>query len=120
MPHDQVIIAPWTDEEGIALRKFIPADVPLIRLTGQVPTDHFDDAYFARMKQIGLTGFSVNWLNLTQAFTDAAHAHGMKVYAWTINDAPDIAGAALLGVDGVITDDAANTMKLLAELRPTK
>jgi len=117
MPHDQVIIAPWTDEEGIALRKHVPADVPLIRLTSQVPTERFDDAYFEKMKQIGLTAFSVNYQYLTQAFADAAHQHGMKIYAWTVNEPSDVALVALMGVDGVITDDAANTMKLVAELQ---
>ena len=29
----------------------------------------------------------------------------MKVYAWTLNDPIDIAGACLNGVDGIITDD---------------
>jgi glycerophosphoryl diester phosphodiesterase len=116
MPHDQVILAPWTDDEGVALRKHIAADVPMIRLTSPVPTDTLDSSYFDRMKQIGFSGFSVNYQNLTQAFVDAAHKNGMKVYAWTINESPDVALAALMGVDGVITDDAANTMKLLAEL----
>jgi glycerophosphoryl diester phosphodiesterase len=117
MPHDQVIIAPWTDEEGIALRKHIAGDVPMIRLTSPVPTETLDASYFERMKQIGFSGFSVNYQYLTQAFVDAAHKNGMKVYAWTINDAPDVALVALMGVDGVITDDPANTMKLLAELQ---
>jgi glycerophosphoryl diester phosphodiesterase len=38
------------------------------------------------------------------------------VYTWTLNDAPDVAGAALLAVDGVITDDPAATIKLLNSL----
>ncbi|MEA2708763.1 MAG: Glycerophosphoryl diester phosphodiesterase family, partial [Phycisphaerales bacterium] len=75
-----------------------------------------DDAYFAKMKQIGFSGFSVNWENLSKEFVDAARKNGMKIYVWTINENPDIAGAALLGVDGVITDDAAVTAKILAEL----
>jgi glycerophosphoryl diester phosphodiesterase len=120
MPHDQVILAPWTDNEGVALRKHVPADVPMIRLTSPVPTDTLESSYFDRMKQIGFSGFSVNYQHLTQAFVEAAHKNGMKVYAWTINDAPDVALAALMGVDGVITDDAANTMKLLEELAPGK
>jgi len=115
-PHDQLIVAPWEDAEGIALRKHVPADVPMIRLTSKVPTETVDDAYFATMKSIGFSGFSVNWQYLTDKFTRAAQKHGMKVYAWTVNDAPDIAGAALLGVDGVITDDSAATIKLLAAL----
>ena len=88
----------------------------MIRLTTKVPTDVVDDAYFAKMKQIGFSGFSVSWPYLTKEFVDAAHKNGMKVYVWTVNDNPEIAGSALIGVDGVITDDAAATAKILAEL----
>jgi glycerophosphoryl diester phosphodiesterase len=114
-PTSGIIVAPWTDEEGVAVHRHLP-DVTMIRLTSKVPTDQFDDAYFSRMKQIGFSAFSVNWVNLTQAFIDAAHGHGMKVYAWTINDAPDVAGCVFAGVDGIITDDPPTTMKRVAEL----
>jgi glycerophosphoryl diester phosphodiesterase len=114
-PTDQVILAPWEDAEGVALRKHVK-DVPMVRLTSPVPTKTIDDAYFAKMKSIGFSGFSVNFGNLTTAFVDAAKRNGMKVYAWTINDNPEIAGAMLLGVDGIITDDPAVTAKTVAEL----
>jgi glycerophosphoryl diester phosphodiesterase len=114
-PKDQVILAPWTDDEGVALRKHVP-DVPMIRLTGKLPTDNFDDAYFAQMRDKGFSGFSINWQNLSEAFVKAAHKNGMKVYVWTINDAPDIAGAVLLGVDGVVTDDSAATARTIAKV----
>jgi glycerophosphoryl diester phosphodiesterase len=114
-PSNEWILAPWEDEEGVALRQHLP-DVPMIRLTTKLPTDNFDDAYFARMKQIGFSGFSVSWPHLTQAFIDAARAHGFTIYTWTVNDPPDVAGATLANVDGIITDDPAATMKLIAEL----
>lgn len=114
-PKDQVILAPWTDEEGVALRKHV-RDVPMIRLTSKLPTDTFDDAYFAQMREKGFSGFSINWLNLSEAFVKAAHKNGMKVYVWTINDAPDIAGAVLMGVDGVVTDDSAATARTIAQV----
>ena len=114
-PRDQVILAPWTDEEGADLRKYIP-DVAMVRLTTRIPTDNFDDAYFARMKQIGFSGFSVSYPALSDSFVKAAHKNDMKVYVWTVNDPPEVAGSVLLGVDGIITDDAASTMKLVEEL----
>ncbi len=115
-PSDQWILAPWEDAEGAALRQHLPADIPMIRLTSKIPTEKFDDAYFSRMKGIGFSGFSVNWQYLSAAFIDAAHAHGSNVYVWTVNDAPDIAGAVLNGVDGIITDDVPTVMKLVSEL----
>jgi glycerophosphoryl diester phosphodiesterase len=114
-PRDQVILAPWEDAEGVAVRQYVK-DVPMIRLTSKLPTASFDDAYFAKMKQMGFSGFSINWQNLTDDFVRAAQKNGMKIYVWTINDAPDISGAALLGVDGVVTDDSANTRKQLLQL----
>ena len=114
-PREQVILAPWEDAEGVALRQYVK-DVPMIRLTSKLPTAKFDDAYFAKMKQTGFSGFSINWQNLTDDFVRAAQKSGMKIYAWTINEPCDIAGAALLGVDGVVTDDSANTRKLLSQL----
>jgi glycerophosphoryl diester phosphodiesterase len=114
-PSNQLILAPWEDAEGSALRQHLP-DVPMIRLTSKLPTDKFDDAYFSHMKQIGFAGFSVDWRYLNDAFIDAAHKNNMKVYTWTVNDAPDTAGAVLSGVDGIITDDAPTTMKLVSEL----
>jgi glycerophosphoryl diester phosphodiesterase len=114
-PKDQIILAPWEDAEGVALRKHVK-DVPMIRLTTPVPTKTIDDAYFAKMKSIGFSGFSVNFGNLTKAFVDAARKNGMNVYAWTINDNPEIAGAMLLGVDGIITDDPAVTAKTVGQL----
>jgi len=115
-PHELLILAPWEDAEAVALRKHVPATIPMIRLTSKVPTETVNDAYFKKAKSIGLSGFSVNWQYLTQEFVKGAQASGMKVYAWTLNEPSDLAGAALLGVDGIITDDSAATIKLLAEL----
>ena len=112
-PSDHWILAPWVDAEGSKLRHYL-SDVPMIRLTSKIPTDKFDDAYFAKMKQIGFSGFSVQWQNLTDEFIDAAHAHQFKIYCWTVNDGPDVNGSVLAGVDGIITDDAPTTSKLVA------
>jgi len=111
-PSDGWILAPWEDEEGVALRQYLP-NVPMIRLNTKIPTDKFDDVYFARMKQIGFSGFSIGWPYLTQAFVDAARAHGFTVYTWTVNEPIDVAGAMLANVDGIITDDVTATMKLV-------
>lgn len=115
-PIDQVILAPWTVEEGADLRKYV-ADVPMILLHSKLPTKSHSDDELAALKAVGFSGFSIDWRVLTPAFVDAAHKNGMKVYVWTLNEAPDIAGAALLGVDGIVTDDPAVTIKLLAQLK---
>jgi glycerophosphoryl diester phosphodiesterase len=111
---DQWILAPWEDDEGIELRKYLP-DVPMIRLTSKT-VDRFDEAYFSKMKSIGFSGFSVDWHWLSLSFINAAHHAGMKVYTWTINDPADIDGAVLAGVDGIITDQSAETMEQVQSL----
>lgn len=112
-PSDQVMLAPWDDHDGAALRALMP-EIPLIRL-GEAPAS-FDDAYFERMKQIGFSGFSFSWRTLSLPFIDRAHEHGMKVYTWTLNDSADVSGAVLAGVDGIITDDPRATMQMIDQL----
>lgn len=41
---------------------------------------------------------------VTQAFVDHAHAHGVEVHVWTINDLDEISALLDLDVDGIITD----------------
>ena len=41
---------------------------------------------------------------VTRAFVDHAHAHGVEVHVWTINDLREIEALIGLGADGIITD----------------
>lgn len=40
----------------------------------------------------------------TRELIDHAHAHGVAVHVWTINDLPQIGSLIDLGVDGIVTD----------------
>ena len=112
---DAWILAPWTDEHGIKLHKVLP-HVPMIRLTGKVPTTQPNDAYFAHMKQLGFTGFSIAYPITPQSFIESAHKAGMNVWVWTVNEPSDVAGAVLLGADGIITDCIPPTTELVSRL----
>jgi glycerophosphoryl diester phosphodiesterase len=54
----------------------------------------------------GLSAFSVHpRIDLTTPeFVETAHAHGLKVYVYTVNRAPDIDRMFRLGADGVFTN----------------
>ncbi|HZB48740.1 MAG TPA: glycerophosphodiester phosphodiesterase family protein, partial [Mycobacteriales bacterium] len=51
---------------------------------------------------------------LDHRFVAAAHARGLPVHAWTINDRAEMGRLLDLGVDGIMSDDAPG---LRAELR---
>jgi len=44
---------------------------------------------------------------VTPATVRRAHARGIEVHVWTINDPPEAARLRAIGVDGIITDDVA-------------
>ncbi|HKA14960.1 MAG TPA: glycerophosphodiester phosphodiesterase family protein, partial [Myxococcota bacterium] len=50
----------------------------------------------------------------TPALIAAAHAHGVHVHVWTINDPDEIDALLALGVDGVISDYPARVVRAAA------
>jgi glycerophosphoryl diester phosphodiesterase len=51
---------------------------------------------------------------VTRELVEAAHALGLFVHVWTINDAPEMQRLHALGVDGVMSDDPRLLLKTLA------
>lgn len=51
-----------------------------------------------------------------RAFVDRAHAAGLRVIPWTVNDADAIRQQIAAGVDGLITDYPSRARQVLAEL----
>ncbi len=54
-----------------------------------------------------------------QRFVDAAHAVGLKVHVWTINDAREMRWLYELGVDGIMTDRPQVLLETLDAIDPT-
>lgn len=52
---------------------------------------------------------------VTQDFVDDAHASGLAVHVWTINDCEEMRSLLALGVDGIMTDAPAKLARLLAQ-----
>jgi glycerophosphoryl diester phosphodiesterase len=55
---------------------------------------------------------------VTPALIAAAHAHGVHVHVWTINEPDEIAELLELGVDGVISDYPARVVRAAAARAP--
>jgi glycerophosphoryl diester phosphodiesterase len=58
----------------------------------------------ALVKSAGCGTWSMFWQNLTPALVADAHAIGIKVLPWTVNDAGQMGRLIDMGVDGIITD----------------
>ena len=54
---------------------------------------------------------------VTQRFVDTAHAYGIQVHVWTINDRSAMTSLLDLGVDGLVTDHPGRLVRLLEERR---
>lgn len=52
---------------------------------------------------------------VSQDFVDDAHASGLAVHVWTINDCEEMKNLLALGVDGIMTDAPAQLARLLAQ-----
>ncbi len=62
----------------------------------------------------GLSAVSVYNGGVTPGFVASAHAAGLAVYAWTVNDPARIPALLSAGVDGIVTDRVPQTRAVLA------
>ncbi len=69
----------------------------------------------ALVKAAGCTTWSMFWRNLSPQDLAAAHALGLKVLPWTVNDRADMSRLIDLGVDGIITDYPDRLRGVMAE-----
>jgi glycerophosphoryl diester phosphodiesterase len=69
----------------------------------------------ALVKAAGCTTWSMFWRNLTSKDFAAAHALGLKVLPWTVNDRSEMSRLIDLGVDGIITDYPDRLRSVMAE-----
>ena len=61
-------------------------------------------ALIASARSLGLWALHPNRAYVTRELVDAAHAAGLRVNAWTVNDQAEIAAFAALGVDGIMSN----------------
>jgi glycerophosphoryl diester phosphodiesterase len=61
-------------------------------------------ALLASARSLGLWALHPNRAYVTRELVDDAHAAGLQVNAWTVNDQDEIAAFAALGVDGIMSN----------------
>ncbi len=69
----------------------------------------------ALVKAAGCGSWSMFWRNLSAQELAAAHALGLKVLPWTVNDHADMGRLIDLGADGIITDYPDRLRSVMAE-----
>ena len=114
---ERVIVASFLDGATDAFSRAAPE---IATSAGISATAHFLRAVRAgedppRMRHVALQvptlyqGVEV----LDEQFVEVAHAQGLAVHVWTINDPGDMARVLDLGVDGIITDTPTPLLSLL-------
>jgi glycerophosphoryl diester phosphodiesterase len=70
-----------------------------------IPADAWSSGKLAQAaKSIGASVVSARYQDITDALISAAHARGLLIVPWTVDDAPTMASLIDRGVDGLITD----------------
>jgi glycerophosphoryl diester phosphodiesterase len=81
----------------------------------EIPTVYLSEgAEPERVRAEGAKIWSPSFKDLTPRRLSTAKSLGLKIVAWTLNDAADIASAIALGIDGIISD---YPDRVLAELK---
>ncbi len=106
-PPGAVMLGTWDGAQRADFARHLP-DVTLLLSEGAPAS--WDEGYFREVKAAGVTIFEIP--NATPAFIADAHARGMPVYAYTINDEPTMRRLIEGGVDGIETDDPALAIRV--------
>ncbi len=105
----RVLISSFDMDTILRIRQADPA-MPLGWLTfGQADPRQI----IARAEAHELAAVHPHDLLVDQAFVDRAHAAGLGVYTWTVDDPDRIRQLDSFGVDGVITNDPAGALAVL-------
>ena len=88
--------------------------------TAGLDIDAFDGSVPRLVQAAGCAVWSPFHRDLTETALAEAHALGLRVVVWTVNDVDDMLTLARLGVDGVITDYPDRAVEALAPWRPAR
>jgi glycerophosphoryl diester phosphodiesterase len=112
LPTSSLVVGTWTDSQTAdSVRHLQGAQILRTNddLKGGSPE------FIARVKARGVTGFELG-ANWSPEFVEAAHAQGMAVYAYTINDEQQMRRLIAMGIDGIETDVPGVLVDVLMEM----
>ncbi len=115
---DDVIVASFQDWNSLLFKLSAP-DISTSVPTGQVAVDVLLGLGPLPGLTLGHAAFqvpeSLGIPVVSQDFVDDAHAQGLAVHVWTVNDCEDMRRLLALGVDGIMTDAPSRLARLLAQ-----
>ena len=85
--------------------------------TAGLDIDAFDGSVPRMVTAAGCAVWSPYYRDLTEEALAEAHALGLRVVVWTVNETDDMSALARLGVDGIITDYPDRALKALGPWR---
>ena len=85
--------------------------------TAGLDIETFDGSVPRLVEAAGCAVWSPYYRDVTEATLAEAHALGLRVVVWTVNDVDDMLALARLGVDGIITDYPDRAIEVLAPWR---
>ena len=103
-----VVFFAFDPEHVEELRREIP-DVPVLALY----EPEYDASIVETTKRLGAAAIGLEHRATDPAIVEAAHAAGLAVFVWTVNEIADVRRAISMGVDGIITDWPARVRGLL-------
>ena len=121
----RVVIASFSDAVMHEFRRVCPG-VATAAATGEVRLFvilkilHLGGVYHPQTETMQVPGYLGHHILVDRRFVNTAHAHGMEVYAWTIDDPAQMKAMIKAGVDGIITDYPGRLLQLLGRDLPGK
>ena len=115
---ERVVIASFSDDVMQQFRRACPG-VATAAATGEARLFvilnmlHLGRLYHPQTETMQMPGYLGDHVLVDRRFVNTAHAHGMEVYAWTIDDPAQMKLMIASGVDGIITDYPDRLLKLL-------